>query len=115
MSKKIYLAGPMSGIPEYNKPAFMAGAKRLENAGWEVFNPILSPVSRLAQEKKITGQEAYRQCLALDLKYICEEADAIFLLEGWENSAGALSEWATAKALGLIIMYQSTTNISVRT
>ena len=36
---KIYIAGPMSGLPEMNYPAFFAEATRLRGLGYEVINP----------------------------------------------------------------------------
>lgn len=107
MSEKIYLAGPMSGIPHYNKPEFIKWEAKLKTTGAEVFNPINSPASRLVQSGILTGQQAYRRCLAMDLKYICEEATSIFLMRGWEKSPGAQAEQATAVALGLNIHYET--------
>lgn len=103
----IYIAGPMSGIENHNADNFNEAAEEARSEGFEVFNPIDSPASRLVQEGKMSGQEAYRQCLALDLKWICETATHIFMLEGWENSPGARSEHATATALGLTIFYET--------
>jgi hypothetical protein len=40
------------------------------------------------------------------LAWICKEADAVYLLKGWEKSKGALAEKATAEALGLEVMYE---------
>ena len=39
-----------------------------------------------------------------DTKWICENADAIALLPGWEKSSGANAELALGKALGLTYM-----------
>jgi len=35
----IYIAGPMSGLPEFNYPAFFAAAEQLTAAGYDVLNP----------------------------------------------------------------------------
>jgi len=37
--KSIYIAGPMSGIPEFNFPAFYDAAESWHRIGWKVFNP----------------------------------------------------------------------------
>lgn len=37
--KRIYLSGPMTGLPERNFPAFVAEAARLRALGYEVVNP----------------------------------------------------------------------------
>ena len=44
--KRIYLSGPMSGLPELNFPAFHAEAARLRALGFEVVNPADFPLSR---------------------------------------------------------------------
>lgn len=36
---KVYVAGPMRGIPEFNFPAFNLAAKNLRADGHVVFNP----------------------------------------------------------------------------
>jgi hypothetical protein len=112
---KFYLAGPMRGIPEFNFPAFMAKAAELREAGHEVFNPAerdneqhgtdISKGNATGDEALASKQHGFnlRVALAADLKFICEEAEAIYMLPGWSNSKGATAERATALALGLII------------
>lgn len=40
----IYLSGPMTGVPEYNYPAFNAEAARLRALGYTVENPAENPL-----------------------------------------------------------------------
>lgn len=110
---KIYLAGPMRGKPFFNFPEFDRGAAALRKAGHEVFNPAERDrtVDPNVGENNPTGDMtlalnsgfSLREALAADMKFICEEAEAIALLPGWENSKGAIAEYNTAKALDLKI------------
>lgn len=113
--KRIYIAGPMQGIKDFNFPAFHEAAKTWRDNGWEVFSPAErdiklhgaavgnAPTGNL-NEIKDTGFNL-RQALADDLTWIALNADAICMLKGWENSKGAQAEWALARALGLQIFY----------
>jgi hypothetical protein len=114
---KIYLAGPMRGIPLFNFPAFFEAEEKLVAMGHEVFNPArrdndthgtdISAGNVTGDEKIATEQHGFnlRDALCADLSYICHEADAIALLPNWERSKGANAEKATADALGLEILY----------
>ena len=90
---KLYLAGPMRGLPQYNYPAFHEAAQRLRDAGYVVFDP-----ADLTYEWDEAGS---RKAMGEELAWICAEADAIALLPGWERSLGAKAEISTAEALGL--------------
>lgn len=37
--RRLYLAGPMTGLPDFNYPAFHAAAAAWRAAGWTVANP----------------------------------------------------------------------------
>jgi hypothetical protein len=41
---RVYLAGPMTGLPEFNYPAFNAEAARLRALGYQVENPAENPL-----------------------------------------------------------------------
>lgn len=112
---KVYLAGPMRGIPSFNFPAFDYAAAKLRTQGYEVFSPAERDreVHGGAIEKNQTGNEdeaasnvgfSLREALGADMAFICGEANMIALLPGWEKSTGATAERATAIALGLSIM-----------
>jgi hypothetical protein len=113
----VYLAGPMRGRPNFNFPAFHAAAAKLREEGYEVFNPAERDKERMGVDmsaRSRTGSEAYaarkygfklREALLEDLAYICTYAEVLAVLPGWENSKGVAAELATAKALGLRIMF----------
>lgn len=113
---KIYLAGPMRGIAEFNFPAFHACAGKLRAGGHEVFSPAERDIrvhGDAFSKDNPTGDNAkaerdhgfnLREALADDLDWICRHADAIALMPGWGASKGANAEHATAAALGLEII-----------
>lgn len=114
---RVYLAGPMRGIENFNFPAFHRGAAYLRQCGHEVFSPAERDIERhngvdisagnaTGDEKLAVTQHGFdlRTALGEDLAWICHKAEAIALLPGWERSKGATAEKATADALGLTII-----------
>jgi hypothetical protein len=102
---KVYLAGPMTGLPEYNFPAFMAAAARLRAIGHHVFNPAEADLEKWGNMAEIEAKATYRECLRTDLNWILDHAEAIALLPGWEKSKGVAAELALSKALGLEVIH----------
>lgn len=104
LAPRVYLAGPMRGIPAFNHPAFAEATGRLRAHGFEVFSPAEKD-SELGIVPPPTGRtpKALRRFpIGDDLKWIAE-GDAVFVLEGWEQSEGALLETYVAKYLELPI------------
>lgn len=114
---RVYLAGPMRGLPEFNFPAFHRAAAILRGQGHEVFSPAEKDIERHGvdiSKGNADGDEEYaskqhgfslREALGIDLAWICAHAEAVALLPGWERSTGANAERAAAKALGLKLLY----------
>lgn len=104
---KIYLAGPMTGLPDYNFPAFDQAAKHLRDLGHAVFNPADNDRENGFDATGLAGHEAarlgfsLRNALKQDLSWICDHAEAVAVLDGWHLSKGALTETALARALGI--------------
>jgi hypothetical protein len=106
-SKVYYLAGPMSGIPQFNYPKFNRIAGELRNAGFEIHSPpehdsplmqercLASPDGDLSQLEKDTG-ETWGDVLAMDVKFIADKAAGVIVMDGWERSRGAQLEVITA-------------------
>lgn len=118
---KVYLAGPMTGIPYFNFPEFYKHAHTLRKQGHEVFSPaehdcilLDKPTGWIPDPSDSVGPwvrwampnaPTLRRMLGDDLKWIASEAEAIYLMPGWENSKGVQAEWALGKALGLKMVY----------
>jgi hypothetical protein len=92
---KIYLAGPMRGIPGNNFPAFYAAANRLRELGHEVFNP--------AETDDGVSGKPFSYYMRLDLPEVCR-SEAVAVLAGWEQSEGAVLEVQVAKACGIPVI-----------
>jgi len=99
---KVYLAGPMTGIPQFNYPAFAEGAITLRGLGYEVVSPAeqdSSAVQKMALASE-TGnlielastEETYGDILSKDVKIVIDEVDGVVLLPEWEFSRGARLE-----------------------
>jgi hypothetical protein len=91
---KIYIAGPMTGLPNFNRDAFFQAESNLTLRGHYVLNPATLP-------NGLSQHEYMDICQAM-----VRSADAIFMLSGWEASRGALAELYQARKLGLLIIYQ---------
>lgn len=98
---KIYVSGPMTGLPKYNYPEFQRVSHILRELGHQVYNP--SEFSYYGPIEDFPIREAF----ASYCKFICEEADAIYMLKGWEKSSGARVEHDLAKRIGLQIMHEN--------
>jgi ferric-dicitrate binding protein FerR (iron transport regulator) len=88
---KLYLSGPMTGYPDYNRPAFHATAAYLRMLGYEVESP-----AELEGDDSAPWETWMRKALALMLT--CE---AVVFLPGWRDSRGAWLEYQVATQLGM--------------
>lgn len=87
---KVYIAGPMTGYPELNYPAFHATATRLRAMGFEVVSPAeLNPLD-----------EKYHAAMRKDILALIE-CDHICMLQGWQASKGATLEHHIATVLNI--------------
>ncbi len=110
--RRIYIAGPMRGLPEFNFPAFDAAARRFRKLGWLVYNPAeMDRVSGVHEFTLITNPQPFlREAMARDCTAICW-SDAIGLLPGWQKSSGAGAEIVLGKLLGLEFRDAETTEV----
>lgn len=91
---RIYIAGPMSGLPELNYPLFNATAARLRGLGFHVENPAENAAPACG------SWEGYMR-LAIAQLITC---DAVATLPGWVRSRGACVEVGIAQHLAMRVI-----------
>lgn len=87
-----YLAGPMTGRPDFNYPTFLKAAGVLRENGVDVICP--------AETAGGVTHLPLRTYMEIDVGYV-KAAEAIVMLPGWESSKGAKLEIILATQLGM--------------
>lgn len=105
MNKKevVYLSGRMTGLPEYNYPAFFAledKIKELANSDVDVVNP-----ANVGEQEGWEFKDYLTRCL-LDMLQL--GVNKVVTLDGWELSKGARLEVHVAKELGIPVVHYDT-------
>ena len=99
---RIYLAGPMTGYPLYNYPAFHAAAAQLRAQGHVVLNPAELDLDEGFDPSRTLEDQGFdwAEVMERDLQALVT-TQAIALLPGAQGSTGAMAEYEVARALGL--------------
>lgn len=93
---KLYLAGPMRGLPDNNSAAFAEASAFLRSRGHEVWSPAENDEALAINAASID----IRQTFIRDLTQVLE-SDGIALLPDWHESHGACLERHTADVCGV--------------
>lgn len=96
MKDKTYIAGPMTGLPDSNYPAFHEAEARLKERGVVVENPAWNV---------LPDGEHWIQYMYMGLKQLLD-CNSIYMLKGWENSKGARIEFELACNLKMNVEFQ---------
>lgn len=107
--KRIYIAGPMSGLPQFNFPAFYAAAEALRAVGYDVVSPAElddAEDAGAAMASKDGSPESAKRTwgdfLARDVKLLADTGiQGIIFLPGWQKSKGAKLEAFVGVLAGL--------------
>ena len=91
---KVYISGPMTGMPELNFPAFNLAAEQLRAAGYVVVNPV---------EVNDGHSSEWGDCMRNDIRALMD-CDTVALLPGWQASRGANLERHIAQELGMTVL-----------
>jgi len=102
---RVYIAGPMRGIPQLNYPAFFEAKEHLEKLGHQVVCPPMLDRAlgyahwENADVPNVTPAQL-REMMLIDLVAI-SHCDAVYVLDGWGDSRGCAVEMAFAEFLGI--------------
>ena len=104
---KIYIAGPMTGIEDFNFPLFFETEEKLKELGYEVVNPAHNDGKTLEEALISAGSperpsKPWTHYMRRDLAHVLE-VEALCVLPNWQNSKGAKLEVHVAEELGLPI------------
>lgn len=97
---RVYVAGPMTGLPRWNFDAFAEAAAWLRTRGAEVTSPHEIDLADGFDPDSDGAGFDLRRALERDVEEVLA-ADLVVLLDGWEDSPGALVEVLTAEGAGI--------------
>jgi hypothetical protein len=97
---RVYLAGPMSGLPQFNFPAFYAATAALRAEGFEVISPAelddqedKGAALKSADGNPANAKRTWGEFLSRDVKVIADQGvEGIVFLPNWYKSRGARLE-----------------------
>jgi nucleoside 2-deoxyribosyltransferase len=97
----IYISGPITGMPNGNREQFAKVAKALRDNGHLVVSP---------REINQGASPTWVSCMRNDLRAMMD-CDSIILLEGYQNSKGAMLEMLVAASLGFHSFFMDGENL----
>ncbi|NQD71652.1 DUF4406 domain-containing protein [Sphingobacterium shayense] len=91
----VYIAGPISGQPDLNRPAFYAADEILKHKGFITRNPheFCSDI--------VSANESDPRYYRRGIEVLTKECTDIILLDNWAHSAGAAEERRVAILCGI--------------
>lgn len=114
---RVYIAGPIAGYHNGNAAGFARAVEYLRSIGHYPVNPHdvqphqhdgPCPKGPAAGQNADGGEaEHTAPCFMRTDMQALLRCDGIFLLNGWEYSSGARTEFEVARAAGLYLMYES--------
>ena len=100
-NKNVYIAGPMTDLPDFNFPAFDRAAELLKSRGLTPLNPADTGRRWVAENGNRQPDKSEYNALIVEGRKMLSRCGRIYLLRGWERSNGALGELSYALILGI--------------
>lgn len=106
MAPRVYLAGPMTGYPEFNATGFAEGERYAKSQGWDVASPQNTDPAHEGlcpdgdRHTTDAGSHPYPCWIKASLRMMLD-CDAVLMLPGWEKSRGARLERSVAETCSM--------------
>jgi len=94
----VYISGPMTGVEDGNKAAFLKAWKKIHDKGDIPISPV--DIGRRLESTITSRNPEWEEYMRADIKALMG-CDAIMMLEGWRGSKGATIEKELADKLGI--------------
>lgn len=95
---KVYISGPITGVDDFEKN-FQEAEDLLRRRGLEVVNPV-----KIGEALEKDGLKLeYADYMRADITELMK-CDAIYMLDGSEDSEGACCEYCIAKSLNMLVL-----------
>ena len=92
---RIYISGPISGLPDNNRRAFDIMAAELRGRGCDVFSPV---------ENGLPSDAPWSDHMRRDIKALMD-CQSICMIAGWSKSKGARLEFDIARRIGMEVIF----------
>lgn len=95
---KVFISGPITGVANY-KENFANAEKELKNRGFKVINPV-------RETEDCPDDTTWSDYMNITLQLL-QQCDAIYMLNGWQESIGARIENLWAYKTDMVFFYQN--------
>lgn len=95
---RIYISGPITGTDDY-KERFKKAQLQIEAQGNEAINPV-------AVAEALPKSLNYNHYMTIDMALLTA-AEGIIMLEGWQESSGAVEEYRAAAATHKKVFFET--------
>lgn len=92
---RVYISGPITGVHDYLWK-FAEAEKHLKNKGYNVANPA---ALNAVMPDDATHEDYMQMCMEL-----IDLCDAVYMMEGWQQSRGANREYGYACGKNMLIL-----------
>ena len=87
---RLYVIGPVTGMPDDNREAFVGAVRDLWNAGYKADFPHLH----------VPSDAEWHDAMKISVAHMMQ-ADGVAMLDGWRDSKGARLEYRIARELDM--------------